>query len=250
MTLIIRRNKWGMSICERYFPSASDSVFVGDCSLQVDFCAGQPAKHHRLTRTLLIDLQQSLATIFSAFRKSYRRDIRKVSSRLQACFIRQPSVAQLTEFAEALDKLAQYRGFQGSNPGKMLAFAEQDALLFSEVRDLDSGIVLCRHLYILVGKRLRLLHSVSSYVQSGQGSARPIAEANRFLHWQDICWAKQSGFECLDLGGLALNGSPAMAGINHFKVGFGGEVREEYINVQPRNPLAWLAMQYWLRQWR
>jgi len=78
-------------------------------------------------------------------------------------------------------------------------------------------------------KRVRLLHTASLYRNEDSVEMKAIiGRANRLLHFTDMCHFKKLGFTEYDLGGYALNTEDkVLEGINRFKDGFGGFLREE-----------------------
>lgn len=93
----------------------------------------------------------------------------------------------------------------------------------------DLSVVM--HSYVLDNdlKRVRLLHTASLYRNEDSSEIRSIiGRANRLLHFRDMCYFKSLGYMEYDLGGYALNtDDKVLDGINKFKDGFGGELREE-----------------------
>jgi hypothetical protein len=95
---------------------------------------------------------------------------------------------------------------------------------------------LVMHSYIVDSYRCRLMMSASKVISETEliKKYKPIIGfANRFLHFQDMLLFKSEGKEIYDFGGYANNtGDAGLAGINKFKLGFGGLVKEEF-NYRP-----------------
>ncbi|GGK05779.1 hypothetical protein GCM10007063_30200 [Lentibacillus kapialis] len=88
----------------------------------------------------------------------------------------------------------------------------------------QSGHKLVSHLYIADGKRAIMLYSCSVHYDD----IKPIeiSRANRYLHWQDILYFKETGYRVYDFLGLSIDEEDReQQNINKFKRGFGG--REE-----------------------
>jgi len=61
-----------------------------------------------------------------------------------------------------------------------------------------------------------------------------VGRANRFLHYEDIRYFKEHGYETYDLGGYAKDTQdPKLQGINVFKESFGGTIVEQYNYYSP-----------------
>ncbi len=86
--------------------------------------------------------------------------------------------------------------------------------------------VLAMHSYIIDNeiKHVRLLHSSTSIKIDNKSL---VGRANRFLHFKDMMYFMNSGFNQYDLGGYALNTKDiSLKNINNFKDSFGGELIE------------------------
>lgn len=98
----------------------------------------------------------------------------------------------------------------------------------------DQNQFLAIHVYVVDEKNTiaRLLYSATNSELFEENKAL-IGRANRLLHFNDILFFKNEGFERYDLGGYAHNTTDnSLKGINKFKAGFGGEVRKVY-NYEP-----------------
>lgn len=95
--------------------------------------------------------------------------------------------------------------------------------------------VLAMHSYVVDkgGRRARLLHAASLFRDENEVQRKNLAgRANRFLHFQDMLYFKDHGFEIYDMGGYAYNtDAPELKSINDFKDSFGGELAEESIYI-------------------
>lgn len=93
----------------------------------------------------------------------------------------------------------------------------------------DQDIVM--HAYLLDDtlKRVRLLHSASLFRNEKDNQLKAVTgRANRLLHFNDMCFFKQHGFQVYDMGGYAHGTSDeALKRINQFKDSFGGVLIQE-----------------------
>lgn len=95
--------------------------------------------------------------------------------------------------------------------------------------------LLAIHVYVINASNsiARLLYSATN-AELYESNKALIGRANRLLHFNDICYFKEQGFKRYDLGGLAFQTTNrSLQGINKFKEGFGGEVREVF-NYEPK----------------
>jgi len=92
--------------------------------------------------------------------------------------------------------------------------------------------VLVMHLYIQDKFRVRLNMSASKVISGNEENKQLrnlIGYANRFLHYQDIIYFKANAIKIYDFGGFAKDtDNKQLLGINKFKLGFGGEIIEEF----------------------
>ncbi len=88
-----------------------------------------------------------------------------------------------------------------------------------------NGVVLARHINILdySGKNAFLMFSCSQRLDEN-ADRRMIGWANKFLHYKDLEWLVNSGFEKYDWSGICLNQNDERYSIGQFKLSFGGEV--------------------------
>jgi lipid II:glycine glycyltransferase (peptidoglycan interpeptide bridge formation enzyme) len=87
------------------------------------------------------------------------------------------------------------------------------------------------HVYVVneSGAIARLLYSATN-IELFDDNKALIGRANRLLHYDDMLYFKSNGYKRYDLGGYAHNTEDKLLkGINKFKKGFGGSVREVYI---------------------
>ncbi|MEZ5476107.1 MAG: hypothetical protein R3E95_00970 [Thiolinea sp.] len=248
--LSIRRQRYGVSIQEVYFP-ASPCPLV-DCDLRVEFCHQQAGRYHSPLMTSMINLHDDGEQILGKFRRSYRREIHgsEGQDEFVVSFTRDPRPQHIQAFGIAYDYFAQQQKLPPCNLNKLLFFAGQGSLILSSIRCAHSGHVLCQHAFIGDQERARLLHSLSDFrlypLNSFQRNR--VGRAHRLLHWADIQQFQQAGYHWYDLGGIAIPEATHLQNINHFKQGFGGELWQEYVNFIPMNLKGWLAMQYLKRQ--
>ncbi len=104
--------------------------------------------------------------------------------------------------------------------------------LHLRVASLNGTKPLVYHSYLLDKslRRVRILTSVSSTREENLTNDEKtlIANANRYLHYDDMLFFREQGFVHYDFGGYAYQtNDKSMAGINYFKDSFGGLLAEE-----------------------
>lgn len=103
------------------------------------------------------------------------------------------------------------------------------ALVISKVAIDKEDVAMHAYVADHTSQRARLLYSASLFRLEAENEEKStIGRANRLLHFMDMIYFKKCGFNEYDLGGYAVNTKdPGLAGINHFKDGFSGQLREE-----------------------
>lgn len=97
---------------------------------------------------------------------------------------------------------------------------------FLSTRVERNGVVLARHINILdySGKNAFLMFSCSSRLDEN-ADRKLIGWANKFLHYKDLGWLMEAGFERYDWSGICLDKNDERYSIGQFKLSFGGEIK-------------------------
>jgi hypothetical protein len=181
--------------------------------------------------TRLIDLTPDLDSLFAAFTKGTRYEVKRASERdgIQTTLSRNPPDTRLDEFMDYYDSFAASKGVPGIQREHVRALATAGKIAVSDARGAD-GSVLAAHAYLVTPLRIRLTHSASLFRTEHSSAARAqIGRANRLLHWNDLTAFKTMGATWYDFGGW-YEGSrnQAVLKINAFKQEFGGQVVKEW----------------------
>ncbi|TXH69274.1 MAG: hypothetical protein E6Q83_11025 [Thiothrix sp.] len=244
--LSLQRKKYGIHIQEVYF--SVEHTGQMDCDLKINFCVSNQGKNTTAAVTSIIDLTQDAQKIIADFRLSHRRGIKTCldSKELDYKVISKPSYKDIQAFCKIYDGFAKEKHLEACNESKLRFFADQEALILSQVTCLKTGENLCFHALICNGERARLLHAVSNFRAHVQDSTMRnyLSKVHRALYWFEINYFKRLGYTTYDLGGLCITGDPELEKVNHFKRGFGGNECKEYINFTPCTLKGWLAMHY------
>ena len=90
---------------------------------------------------------------------------------------------------------------------------------------LPDGQRICMHTYLVDGVRARLLNSASVFRHSDSKFRALVGRANRALHWHDMLFFKNAGYQIYDFGGITTAPDDT---ISKFKGSFGGSAVTEY----------------------
>lgn len=209
---------------ELWYPQNMDNDVLeewGDIVRYIELNSGKDSK----STTRIIDLQQSIETIFSGFTKNTRYEIRRAESREQLTIetIQHPTINDILEYKEFYNNFAASKGLYRLDLIKTKALAENKCLVLSRIKDNDN--VLAYHAYIYEAKERAALTTSSSLYKLNKENAPLIGMANRLLHYKDIIYFKEIGTKIYDLGGIYMkNDNLEFANVAKFKASFGGEI--------------------------
>jgi len=167
--------------------------------------------------TKIIDLTTSKETFEAGFDQNTTYEIRR-AIKDGVITVMETGLRRFIEF---------YNSFAETKHLKKLTkefYKYQSALVITKAMYNGQDVVMHAYLRDNTLKRIRLLHSASLFRnESDKQSRAVIGRANRLLHFKDMCFFKQQGFETYDLGGYAYQTSDeSLARINQFKDSFGG----------------------------
>jgi hypothetical protein len=162
----------------------------------------QPRKGATAFSTLLIDLRQKTDDIYNAFTKTNKYEINRAKTKddLTVNIFDDNLSKEIVEgFCNSYNDFAVNRGRLPVNSKIFEKYRQNNSLVITNISQGDN--VLVWHSYIKKGVRTRLKTSNSIYLDSSNETKNLISRANRFLHWQDICYFKDRNYEIYDLGG-------------------------------------------------
>lgn len=176
--------------------------------------------------TIYTDLTSSEEELNAKISKNFRYEIRRAQREEIGIFFYSG-----TEALESPDILEQFeqtynKMFAEKNMGNKLnmkyvmAALLADAMVLSVAADRD-GRILVFHAYVTDETNALLLYSASKLWEEKE-LGNLIGYANKYLHWQDMCYMKRSGRKNFEWGGISSKDEPN--GIDKFKMSFGGEV--------------------------
>jgi hypothetical protein len=172
--------------------------------------------------SLITDLCAEEDAITARFGKDCRYKVRRAESKdgLTMEFIVDPR-GRLGEFRAFFDAFAQQKSHEPCDYPWLLAACNAHQLVLTSAS--QNGEALVWHAYILCGQTAWLQYTGSCFRNRENDYRALVGRANRWLHWKGMLRFKQMGLERYDWGGLFEDESdPDGAGINEFKLSFGG----------------------------
>lgn len=187
--------------------------------------------HSHLFTTLVNNLNISQEELFSNISKGCRYEIKRgerenIQTDVFDSDYLKSNINELNDFIVYYNKFAENKGLIQLKINQMMRFLENNVLEISLAKYNDE--ILVYHAYIKDNSRVRLLCSASMF-RLRDDTKSLIGWANRLLHWKDMLHYKENNFSIYDWGGIAIDDpSGKMAGINKFKLEFGGNEEEAY----------------------
>lgn len=183
--------------------------------------------------SMITDLTVGEEAIFGQVGKNCREKIRRADAKdgLRTEFVAEPE-GRLDEFRAFYDVFARQRSLNPCDREWLLAACKARQLAMTcATRD---GAALVWHAYFINGRVACLRHTASCFRDRENDYRALVGRGNRWLHWKDILRFREMGFERYDWGGLFEDESaPDHAGINRFKMEFGGRRVRTYDCVLP-----------------
>jgi len=166
-------------------------------------------------RTLLMDLSKGDEELFAAMRKKTRQYIHKAE---RAAVVTEES-RDVDRFMKVLSAVGQRDRFAIRSreycETLLSAFGDRALLMFARIGDEDTGAMLL----VRMADRAWELYGGWS---GAHGEARPFY----LLKWRAMLRMRQLGVRRYDMYGLADSADDPLAGVENFKLGYGGEVVE------------------------
>jgi peptidoglycan pentaglycine glycine transferase (the first glycine) len=166
-------------------------------------------------RTLLMDLSKGDEELFAAMRKKTRQYIHKAE---RAGVVTEES-RDLGRFMKVLSAVGQRDRFAIRSreyfETLLSAFGDRALLMFARLGDEDAGAMLL----VRMADRAWELYG-------GWSGAHAEARPFYLLKWRAMLRMRQLGVRRYDMYGLAENADDPLAGVENFKLGYGGEVVE------------------------
>ncbi len=175
-------------------------------------------KPQAVKKTPIIDLAKNEADIFASFNDTTRNEIRRTDKFTEWRFEVKENVDET-----AYQVYARQEVLQGRAPRLLRSLAHNVAAV-AYYRDMPYAVITARR----VAPLLKIETISSERLETDDKELKKsLAMASRRVVWELCRYAKEQGFKGLDMGYVNLS-DPARAGIDRFKMGFGGEVVTEY----------------------
>ena len=209
------------------FNYQSDIIFIHDSDKKDDLNDCYYLK--RVQKTVISDLTKDIEVLQKDINKNYRYEIRRAEKEniLTTIFFSK----DMKKDSSIIDKLALYyeemfssKDIKSSFNRKLVEkYIEADCFMVSVAKNGNNELVF--HSYIVDKNTTRLLYSCSLFRSHGVDK-NLVGRANKYLHWCDIKYFKEHGYEIYDWGGITSFEKPN--GIDKFKMEFGGKYVVHY----------------------
>jgi len=200
-------------------PFLNNNLFYHSFSLPKDKNIVEVTKVY----TTSLDITQPLESIRSNFHKKLRGYINKGDRTNFTYKILNISDEKIQKYLlEEYNCFALNKHLDTLNAKWFYTFCKSNKIFASQILFKNQALVI--HIYLYDECRVRLqfsfhLHEVEKY----SGQFRGLA--NRYLHWLDVIYAKNTKFEIYDFGGIPMT---TLESLLSFKLSFGGFIEEQY----------------------
>lgn len=184
----------------------------------------------KLHITTVVNLNESLDILNSKIAKNYRYEIKKTLNLGYSIKHHHSDIINeinlLNQFKIDYINFTRSKKIKNTfNERALNELIKQDKVVISSISKNEE--IFAYHVYVQDTNVARLLYSVSNFRDTNLDPS-VVGMANKRLHWEDIKFFKENKIETLDLGGISNFENPN--GVDRFKLGFGGEKKELYIN--------------------
>lgn len=199
----------------------------------------------RKAQTLVNDLTLSTEELFSKFKSDTRTKVRRAQKKgivtkfySSADLLAQSEI--LDEFIEAHHQFLISKNMKGKlKKNKLQAYCKANMLAITTAT--HNGNNMGYHSFIVNGQIARGLYLASLYRNKDQAADKNlIGDANRLLHWEDMCRFKELGYSTYDWGGYSK--LEELKNVNRFKEEFGGKKEDRYHYLIPNSYLGNLGI--------
>ena len=233
------RKKYGLRIVEAYFESPAENPFPY-CDIYIVLQSPTSEGSSTPYKTLHIDLNKPIDSIWSGFRANTKNEINRSSQRDNIIIEihRSPSAEVINEFLSFYNEFAKKKKINPANKHRLSALFEKNGFTIAFARN-ELGLLLVVHGYITLNKRSRLLYSGSCFDAKNDRAFNALAgRANRNLTWECIKYFKSFKNAIYDFGGISDGGTQMLVNIDDFKRSFGGSDVVEYNHYILRSAIA------------
>lgn len=227
------KNKYNLKIIEAWFCEDYKKI---DEDYDILYLYGYREKVHgaknNIQNTLILDITTDEDMIFSAIKKNVKYEINRcIKENILFKIYTSEDIKNdnliLDRFVKKYNTMYEQKGLPTRlNLNVVNEYIGQGNFIITSASSDDND--LCYHAYLTSSDSTRLLYSCSTFRSENQDEKNLVARANKFLHWEDIKYFKNSKILKYDFGGITSFDNPN--GIDKFKMAFGGE-KVKYYNV-------------------
>lgn len=223
----IQRNIHNLKCREFYFCAQTPEPSLGD-DVHYIVQGREKARNSVAFHTSIVDLRNERDVIYKAIKKGFSYEIRRAEMKdlIEVNVHDDPSPEVIGKFCQFYDAFAVTKKIRRANRTKLEALKLSSNLVISASFTGSERAWVAVHAYICDGARARLLYSAGKSLHCSPEERQLVGRANKFLHWEMMCFFKENGYTEYDLGGLSK--SKALREIDTFKEGFGGREVVEY----------------------
>jgi hypothetical protein len=243
--ILLTRTKYSVKICESWF---ADEELHGPYDVVFYRQSAKPfGKRVQEFCTPHINLQCEESLLWERITKNCRYEIRWAQTKdgIECYLLDIKKPDEMIEFCSVYNRFAETKGLGNVNEAFLSAVNDQGSLCITFAAKDSDRIVY--HVYIRDMKRVRLLHSCSLFrISEDSGYRNMTARTNRFLHWWDILYFRESGVKIYDMGGWYTgDNDDEKKKVNDFKANFGADIKTEYhssvgLTLKGKLALMWL----------
>ncbi|MCF6138727.1 hypothetical protein [Pseudalkalibacillus berkeleyi] len=205
---------------------------------------------HKRFKTLHIDLTKSTEQLRSEMNRSTRYQVnRAVRDNVKVEIIEIPSDIDIQSFGVFFNEFAKEKKIGSCNISKLISLRDKNQLVITRVTD-ENGRLLSSHGYSTDGVKACMIYSCSARLLDDSIDKSIIGRANRHLHWQDMMYFKDQGYQIYDFCGLTQEDNDEEKNIDYFKKGFGGEEVIEYKCYEAKSLLGTLVLYALSKRWK
>lgn len=162
-------------------------------------------------------LQNEMDVIFSDFSSTVRTDIRNAEKKGIKCYFH----SDIESFVAFYNNFAELKNIPYTSRQRIMEMNGKLVMSYAFL----GGEILAAHSYLTDEEMgiVLLFHSASRRFDNNIDT-KIIGTSNKLLHYKDMMHFKSQGFKIYDFGGYAENTkNESLAGINKFKLSFGGK---------------------------
>ena len=212
----------GLTITNKIFArKSSTSDFLKIISYSTFLGNKKPRLMVKKTKsTVAIPLHHTDEELLMGTKSKTRNQIRKAIKDNVVCSIS----SDVEEFVAFYNDFAKEKGLSSISVSSCLKYKE--SLQISKASYENETICYHANLIDTESKRSLLLYSASARLTEGVDKSM-IGNANRYLHYYDLCSLRDAGMGIYDFGGVYMgNKDKAKMGIADFKQSFGGSIEK------------------------